>query len=86
MFSVDKLPPLSTKLNLTATLEDVTVRLCDSDNSLAQIQISGSSLYKWMLMLMLEDVIKAFEQHWDIQEDSFWSNNSFEGQHHMICR
>ncbi|XP_025099873.1 vacuolar protein sorting-associated protein 13A-like isoform X2 [Pomacea canaliculata] len=38
---VDKLPPLSTKLNLTATLEDVTVRLCDSDNSLAQIQISG---------------------------------------------
>lgn len=41
--SVDKLPPLSTKLNLTAELEDVTVRLCDSDNSLAQIQISGGS-------------------------------------------
>nr|KAG5703288.1 hypothetical protein BaRGS_025530 [Batillaria attramentaria] len=38
---VDKLPPLSTKLNLTAELEDVTIRLCDSDNSLAQIQISG---------------------------------------------
>ncbi|KAK7492082.1 hypothetical protein BaRGS_00016746 [Batillaria attramentaria] len=38
---VDKMPPLSTKLNLTAELEDVTIRLCDSDNSLAQIQISG---------------------------------------------
>ncbi|XP_076444664.1 LOW QUALITY PROTEIN: intermembrane lipid transfer protein VPS13A-like [Babylonia areolata] len=38
---VDKLPPLSTKLNLTAELSDVTVRLCDSDNSLAQVQISG---------------------------------------------
>ena len=32
---------MSTKLNMTAELEDVTVRLCDSDNSLAQIQISG---------------------------------------------
>ncbi|KAL8622223.1 hypothetical protein ACOMHN_043746 [Nucella lapillus] len=54
---VDKLPPLSTKLNLTAELSEVTVRLCDSDNSLAQIQISG--LEGSMLVKSSRTIVRA---------------------------
>ena len=39
--SVDNLPPKSIKMNMVAQLETFSVRLCDSENNFALIDVKG---------------------------------------------